>query len=163
MINIFNLFLVLSACWAILIFANNMLFLPYILIGIMVCALITFVSWKMGIVSKKSRFLFLNFGFFKHFISVIARSFFRSIILTIKSALFLNNTDPIIYHFPIEKQNDGNLTLLIATLSFIPGVFCVGIKDDELIIHALNEDCLINARLDKIYKGIEEINDNRLV
>lgn len=140
-----------------------MLFLPYVLIGILACAFVTFISWKMGIVNKKSRFLFLNFGFFKHFASAISKSFFRSIILVTKSAFFSNKKEPIIYHFPIEKQNDANLTLLIATLSFVPGIFCIGIKDEELIIHALNENYLVNARLDKIYKGIEEINDTRLV
>lgn len=163
MINIFNLFLVLFVCWAILMFVNNMLTLPYALIGILVCIMVTLISWKMGSVSKKSRFLFLNFGFFKHFAKVIAKSFFRSIILVAKTALSSNHKNPIIYHFPMEKQSDGNLTLLVATLSFIPGVFCIGVRDNELIIHALNEDCLINARIDKAYKGIEEINDSRLV
>jgi len=146
-----------------LIFVGNMLFLSYVLIGILACAVVTFISWKMGSVSEKSRFLFLNFGFFRHFISLIVKSFFRSIILITKTVFSFSHSDPIIYHFPMEKQNDANLTLLVATLTFIPGVLCIGIKNNELIIHALNEDYLMNARLDKIYKGIEEINDNRLV
>ena len=144
-------------------FVGNILTLPYALMGILVCIIVTFISWKMGSVSKKSRFLFLNFGFFRHFAMVIAKSFFRSVILATKSALSSTHNNPIIYHFPMQRQSDGNLTLLVSTLSFIPGVFCIGVRDNELIIHALNEDCLVNARLDKIYKGIEEINDSRLV
>lgn len=163
MLNIFNLFLVLFSSWLLLAFANNLFTTPYILIGVFASAITSVVSWRMGVINKSTHFIFLHYGFFKHFFILILISFFASIKFTFKTFLKPGEIKPVIYHFPIKKTGDNSIALLIATLAFVPGVLCIGVKNDQLIIHALNQDYLLNAKIAKLYRSIGEINDDRLV
>lgn len=164
MINLFNLFLFLFALWIFLITASGTFSWFYLCFGLSACALVSFVSWKIKIINRNSEFLFLNFSFYKHFIRIIAISFFRSIYLVIKLAFTdANNLKPVVYNIPIQKRIDPDLTLLIISVTLLPGIICVGIKEERIIIHAIDEKYIYKANLVQIYKNLYQVKDERLV
>jgi multisubunit Na+/H+ antiporter MnhE subunit len=161
MINIFNLFLVLLFCWFAFAFAGGVLSWFYLFLGIVASAIISLISWRIKLIDRTTDFLFLNLGFYQHFCKLIFLSFFKSMFLLVRSTLKTNHS--ITYYLPIKKQNNGELALFISTISLIPGLFCLGIKDEELVIHALDEKYFKQAKINELYNNIKSINDNRLV
>lgn len=161
MINIFNLFLVLLFCWLAFAFAGGVLSWFYLFLGIVVSAVISFISWKIKLISRSTNFLFLSLGFYKHFIRLFFTSFFKSIFVLVKSTF--KPGYPTIYYVTIKKQNSTELALFMSTISLIPGLFCLGIQDEELIIHALDEKYFKQTNINHIYNNLKHINDDQLV
>jgi len=161
MINIFNLFLVLLFFWFIFAGAGGVLSWLYLFLGIIVSATISLIAWKIKLINQSTDFLFLNLGFYKHFCKLIFCSFFKSIALLFSSSF--KTLNPVTYYLPITKQNSSELALFMSTISLIPGLFCLGLKDDELIIHALDEKYFKQSKINEIYNNLKSIKDDRLV
>ena len=74
------------------------------------------------------------------------------------------NNQPVLYILPIKKQNNRrNAALFISTISMTPGLFCVMIKDDEFVIHCLDQKYFKQSLIDKIHHNLHYINDDLLV
>lgn len=164
MINIFNLFLFLTAIWAVLLFAFDSFSTSYMVFGMFCAFITTLISWKLKLINKNFNFLFLNFGFYKHFFLVFFFSLFRSIFYLIKLVLLSKETSGYILEItPKKTPEKSDLMLFVATLTFIFGVSYIGTKKGAILIYVVDKDFFNEDRLKKIYDNISQINDDRLV
>lgn len=163
MINIFNLFLVLFSLWILFSYANHTLSWFYIFFGLVSSAIVSFISWKIKIINKYSNFLFLNFGFYRHFFYLIFGSFVSSMVIIFKMVMDSDDINPEFYSVEIKRCTNSELILLITTINLMPGLVCLGFKNKEIIIYALSKRYFKGLNLNKVYKNLHHINDNRLV
>ena len=163
MINIFNLFLTLFSFWILFAFSNGNLSWFYVFLGLFASITISFISWKIKIITKHSQFLFLHIGFYRHFLGIIFSSFLPSLLTIFRVAIGSKRIDCKIYSLPIKKLNNVELSLLISTINLLPGTIFVGIEDKKIIICGLNDQYIAKLNLAKIYDDLTKINDNRLV
>lgn len=106
MINIFNLFLILFSFWLLFSYSNGSLSWFYVCFGLLSSLLVSFVSWKMKIITKHSNFLFLHIGFYRHFLGIIFSSFPASLLTIFRAAIASPKVDYKIYFLPIKKLNN---------------------------------------------------------
>lgn len=165
MINIFNLFLVLFSAWIILCLTSNLFSTFYIATGFIFSCIISFISWQSKIINRESKFIFLNFGFYKHFLAFLIKNLHKSIILSIQFAIAGPSITPVLYKIPMDRKSisEIELSLFIATINIIPGIIYVGIDDQKIILHALSEKYLEYIDLNQIFHDLGKINDDSLV
>jgi len=163
MINIFNLFLTLFSFWLLLAYSNGNLSWFYILCGLIASSIVSFVAWRIKIITKYSHFLFLNIGFYRHFLAIIFLSFLASLLTIFRAVIGRNRIDCKIYSIPIKKLNNAELILLISTINLLPGTVFIGLEDQKIIICGLNEQYITKLNLEKICVNLAKINDNKLV
>lgn len=163
MINIFNLFLVLFSFWLLLAYSGGVLSWIYIAIGFVSSLIISFIAWRIKIINKYSSFLFLNIGFYKHFLKIIFSSFFVSIKIVVKTIYGSQDIKPDFYTAPIKKLNNNELVLLINTINLTAGLLFIGLKGRNIIIYATNEKLFKEFNVNKICSNLHKINDSRLV
>lgn len=165
MINIFNLFLFLLACWVLFMLSFGTFSVSYVCFGLLSCTLVAVVSAKIGLIEKNSELLYLSFGFYRHFFGVFMRNFYRSILLVISLAFGGKKFQPTLCKATIKKKFDFNPALLIATVNMTCGLLCIETKDDnsEFVIHAIDEKFFDGFDLQKTCLSLEETNDDKLV
>ncbi len=163
MINIFNLFLTLFFFWVLFAYSNDSLSWFYIFFGLASSIIVSFIAWKMKIITKYSHFLFLHIGFYRHFIGIIISSFVESLLIIFRAATSSSKIDCKTYSFPAKKLNNSELVLLMSTINLLPGTVFVGLEDQQITIFYLGIKYMERLNLDKIYDSLEKINDNRLV
>jgi multisubunit Na+/H+ antiporter MnhE subunit len=162
-INIFNLFLVLLSFWLLLAYSGGVLSWLYIAIGFVASLTVSFIAWKIKIINKYSSFLFLNIGFYKHFLKIIFSSFFVSIKIVIKIIFSSQDIKPDFYTAPIKKLNNNELVLLINTINLTAGLLFIGLNGKNITIYAVNEKLFKKLNISKICSNLHKINDSRLV
>jgi multisubunit Na+/H+ antiporter MnhE subunit len=164
MINIFNLFLTLFFFWILFGYSNDSISPFYISFGFLSSALVSFIAWKMKIITKYSHFLFLHIGFYKHFIGIVFFSFISSLLIIFRAAIASPKINPKIYFLPTQKNiNKNELVLLASTINLLPGTVFIGLEDKKIIVCSLNESYIAKLNLEKICQNLDKINDNRLV
>lgn len=164
MINIFNLFLFLCGFWAILAFVNGSFTLLFLIFGCVVALIISLISWKFKIINKNFNFLFLNLGFYYHFLSLLFVSFFYCVGFLIKSILFNQKEPNCLFFIQLNKGlGKTDLSLFIATLCFIPGISYIKSDENEIVIYAVSEKLFESLNLGKFYYNIHKINDDSLI
>jgi multisubunit Na+/H+ antiporter MnhE subunit len=163
MTNIFNLFLFLFALWVALMFASENISWFYIFFGIIAASLISFVSFRLKLLEEKSELLYLSFGFYRHFVKIFLKNFFTEIRLIIDLAFKKQPLHPLVYQIKFMPKSRINMAVLIASFNMSAGLLLIGSKDDELMIHAINEDFLKRFDLQQACAQISKINDDNLV
>jgi len=163
MINIFNLFLTLFFFWLLSAYRNENLSWFYVFFGMIASSIVSFIAWRIKIITKHSNFLFLHLGFYKHFIGTILSSFLASLLTIFRAAIGSPKIDCKIYFLPINRLSNAELALLIVTINFLPGVVFIGLEEQKIILCGLNEQYIAKLNLEKIYDNLAQINDNRLV
>ncbi len=164
MINIFNLFLFLSALWAILAFTSNGFSISFIIFGFIVSLFISVISWKFKIINKDFNFLFLNLGFYQHFLTIFFTSLFHCILFLVKITFTKGRGSGYLFQITPKKiLGKAELILFVATISFIPGISYVGSKKDTITIYTLSKDIYKRIDLSKFYHNVHEINDDSLI
>lgn len=150
--------------WAILLFISSSFSLILIAIGLITCFLISIISWKLKIINKNYNFLFLNLGFYRHFLATYMIYFIKSFIFIVKVSFFKDKSDPIFFEINLKKSlNKSDLSSFIATVTFIPGISYIETKNQQILIYAYNKKIFYSANLEKIYRNIYKINDDSLV
>ena len=163
MINIFNLFLFLYAFWGILAFAGGNLGMNFIIFGFLFSLIISLAAWKLKLINKKANFLFLNLGFYKHFLSLFFANLFRSIIFLAKTTFSKSQDNNCFFEITFEKiLNKSELSIFMASISFIPGICYVSCDKNIVTIYALNEEFFKKDSLNKIYNNINKVDDDNL-
>ncbi len=135
----------------------------YLLFGIAFSALISFTSFKLGLVKKESELLYLSLGFYRHFLQLYYQNFIKSCRLIILLALSKKPIRPLLYSVPLDYNNKFNPALMVASLNMSAGLFCIGIKENFFYIHAIDEQYFSDFDLFKMKKDLPEINDDNLV
>ncbi len=163
MLNIFNLFLFLFVLWSLfMITAGNISWL-YIFFGILASALVSIASFRLKLIEEKSELLHLSFGFYRHFSKIFMTNFFSAIKLVATLGLTNKALHPLIFTVKINSKNTFNPALLMVTFNMSTGLFCIGAKDDEMFIYAINEDFFKKIDLLKICAALNNMNDDNLV
>jgi multisubunit Na+/H+ antiporter MnhE subunit len=135
----------------------------YIFLGILAAAFVTFISLQLNLIDDKSELLYLNFGFYRHFLKIFATNFFSAIKLLIRLAFENGQLKTMIYELELSKQNQFSLALLIASFNMTTGLFCIGAANKKIFIHSLDKDYFQKVNLPKIYASLNCINEDNLV
>ncbi len=163
MLNIFNLFLFLLALWiTFMVVAGNISWL-YLGFGIVSAAFVAFSSSKLKLVEEKSELLYLSFGFYRHFFKIYCGSFFSSLNLIVEMAFRREPFKPVIHVVKITNKNRINLALFATSINMNTGLFCIGMRDNEAFIHAVEEQYFAKFNVRKLLNILPHINDDNLV
>jgi multisubunit Na+/H+ antiporter MnhE subunit len=163
MINIFNLFLFLLALWILFMTAAGNISWLYIFFGIGASAFVAAVSFRLKLIEKKSELLYLSFGFYRHFFRVFVGNFVSGIKLIFSLVFSREPLHPIIYSIDFGSSHKFNPALLMASFNMTTGLFCIGMKDQEILVHAIDEDYFKRFNLQKTYALLDNVNDDNLV
>ncbi len=161
MLNIFNFFLFLMSLWGLFMIGSSKISLAYFLFGIVSSILISFTSFKANIFNKNSELLYLSVGFYKHFVKIYLRDFFKSLSLLFRLAF--KGCVPNLYQLKLNDKYLTNKELLIASINMKSGIFYVGSKGDEMLIYAVSKDCFEKIDIHKLCLNLRNINDDSLV
>jgi len=164
MINIFNLFLFLYIFWLILLLINDIFSSFLLIFGVFVALFVSILARKIKIINKDINFLFLNFGFYKHFLLIYFLSLFRYLIL-LPRILFIDGKDNSdIIKISVKKLlNKQELLLFISTINMLPAISYVNKKNKEIIIYCAIKELFNEDEIIKIYDNIYKINDDSLI
>ncbi len=160
MLNIFNLFLFLFAVWLVLMSIWNHISWLYLFCGLAASALVTLASIRLKLIEKDRELLYLNFGFYRHFFNIFFGNFFSAIKIILRLSLKKEPLYPVIQ---IIKNNDTNLGLLVASINMTSGIFCIDCNNDNITIHALDQDYFKALNLKKIVNSLNDTKDENLI
>lgn len=164
MINIFNLFLFLYIFWLILMLINDIFSSFLLIFGVFVALFVSILARKIKIINKDINFLFLNFGFYKHFLLIYFLSLFRYLILMPRFLLINGRDNSYIIKFSVKKAlNRHELSLFISTINMLPAISCIDKKNKEITIYCVNKELFNKDEIVKIYDNIYKINDDSLI
>lgn len=144
-------------------FASGNISWFYIFFGIIASSLISFASFRLKLLEEKSELLYLSFGFYRHFVKIFFKNFSAEIKLVTDLAFKKQPLHPLVYKIKFIPKSKVNVAVLIASFNMSAGLLLIGSKDDELMIHAINEDFLKRFDLQRTYAEISKINDDNLV
>jgi len=163
MLNFFNLFLFLFAAWFCFMVGAQKITWLYIFFGLISSLLVAGASQRMKLFDKNSELLYLSLGFYRHFSKTYLANFFSSISLIVKMAFAKNSVNPLIFNLKFDDEQKYNVGLLIATINMTSGLFVIGTKEDELMIHAIDATYFTKFSLNKVNKSLANVNDDHLV
>lgn len=163
MLNIFNLFLFLFALWIFFMIAGNNISWLYIFFGLIASGFVAIVSFRLKLVEEKSELLYLSLGFYRHFINLFIKSFFSAIALIISLAISRKELNPTIHKIKLTPKDKFNPALLMASFNMSSGLFSIGMKDDEILVHAIDESYFKKFDLNKTRRSLNNANDDNLI
>jgi multisubunit Na+/H+ antiporter MnhE subunit len=105
----------------------------------------------------------LSIGFYRHFFKIFFKNFFSSIKLILKLAIAKELPQPLIYTVKISSKNHFNLALLMTSLNMTAGLFCIGAKEQKILVHAIDDEHFKQFDLQKVYRSLNNVNDDNLV
>lgn len=137
--------------------------LLYLVFGVMSAFLVSVSSFRLRLIEEKSELLHLSFGFYRHFVKRYLQNFFSSIRLLLEYVFAKEVPHPVIYKLEIPAESQFNPALLMASVNMTTGLFCIGTKDHEILVHALDEKYFKKFDLRKTCKSLNNVNDDNLV
>lgn len=135
----------------------------YLAFGIISSVLIAFSSYKLKLVEEKSELLYLSFGFYRHFFKIYFGSFFSALTLIFELAFRREPFKPVIHLVKITNKNRINLALFATSINMSSGLFCIGMRDNEAFIHAVEDQYFAKFNLKNLLSILPHINDDNLV
>ena len=135
----------------------------YVFFGILASSVVSIASYRVNIIEKKSELLYLSFGFYRHFFKFFLSNFFSAVKLVVKLAISNQPLYPRVYVIKLNEENQFNPALLMSSFNMTTGFFCIGMKDNEVFVHAIDEAYFKKFDLQKTYKSLNNVNDDNLV
>ena len=135
----------------------------YVLFGILAAGLVSVASYRLKLIEEKSELLYLSFGFYRHFFRIYFGSFFSAIQLVINLAFTNKQIKPVVYSINFNYKDAFNPALLMASFNMTTGLFCIGIKDDNLVIHAIDTEHFKKFNMSKTLAALGKVNDDNIV
>lgn len=132
----------------------------YFFFGLLFTAFIAIISYKTQLINKKTELLYLNTGFYIHFIKIYFGNFFSSLNIIFLSCFFNKSLNPVIKTVDLNKENQRNDGLLVTSINMTSGLFCVNINDKEVSIHCIDEKYFKKFNLEKTLKSLAKINEH---
>ncbi len=163
MLNIFNLFLFLLLLWAMFMLAAGHLSLLYLALGVIASGIVSLVSARLKLVEKNSELLYLSLGFYQHFSTIFVKNFLSSLLLIINLAFRKKDLRPTLHRIKLRANLRFNPALLMASFNMSAGLFCVDVKKNEILIHAIDSSYFKKFDLQKICLNLRDINDDNLI
>jgi multisubunit Na+/H+ antiporter MnhE subunit len=135
----------------------------YIGFGILSAGLVSIASFRLKLVEKDSELLYMSFGFYRHFFKIFFKNFFSSLKLIFRLAFDREPIHPTVHIVKLEEKNNINPALLMTSLSMSTGLFCIGVKDEKIMVHVIDEKYFKKFDAKKISADLKNINDDNLV
>ncbi len=129
----------------------------------MASTLLSLFSYKIKLIDEKSELLYLSFGFYRNFLKIYFGNFVSAITLIIALSFRREPFKPVIHVVNFDKKYHLNLALFATTINMTTGLFCIAIRDNEIFIHAAEEDYFARFDLQKLAKQLRYVNDDNLV
>lgn len=163
MLNIFNLFLFLFALWILFMISAGHISWLYVFFGILASGLVSISSFRLKLIEEKSEVLYLSFGFYRHFSKIFLKNFFSALKLIIDLAISRKSLHPTLHKIKLSEKNKFNPALLMASFNMSTGLFSIGTQDEEILIHAIDEEYFLQFDLQKTCNHLNNVNDDNLV
>ncbi len=163
MLNIFNLFLFLLALWVLFMISGNHVSWLYVFFGVIASAIVSIASFRLRMIEEKSELLYLSFGFYRHFCKIFLKNFFSSLKLITDIAITKSSFQPLIYRVKVDSEDSFNPLLLASTFSMTTGLLCIGLTNEEIFVHVIDEKYFKNFDLKMTCRTLAEVNDDNLV
>lgn len=163
MLNIFNQFLFLFACWIFFMTLASTFKILYFVLGVVACGAVSLLCYKLQIINNKSKFLFLSIGFYRHFFLIYFKNFFKAIFLIIDLAINRRVMMPTINIIKFNEENAEDNHLLIASINFCVGVFVLNATESSLVIHSIDKGFFKELNINNLKKQLRLINDDEIV
>ena len=125
--------------------------------------LVSLVSMRLKLVEKNSELLYLSLGFYRHFFMIFVNNFLSSLFLIMNLAFRKKDLHPTLHRIKLRANLRFNPALLMASLNMSTGVFCVGVKENEILIHAIDPSYFKKCDFQKICLNLRNINDDNLI
>jgi len=162
MLNAITLFFILFVFWifnAVLVGITPLL----IFIRLILSSLIAFICWRLNIISSKSSFMILQFGFYKFIFNKIIENLSNVFRLSFQFLNPKHEFKPILDYVFLDKDKDSEIALGVNLITFLAGTICVAVKKRYVIVHSLGKEYFspaemydISSQLDKVYDDVLE-------
>lgn len=153
----------LLALWVLFMIGSNKISLVYVIFGVISAAFVAAVSFRLKLIEKRSELLYLSSGFYRHFFKIYAKNILAAIKLIIDLATSKKSLHPTLHKVKIGLNDKFNPALLMASFNFSAGLLSIGIKDYEILVHAIDENYFRRFDLQKICASLNNVNDDNLV
>ena len=163
MTNIFNLFLFLLLLWIIFMISSNKFSTGFVLFGALSSMIVAFSSYQLKLFDKKSELLYLSIGFYKHFLTLYFKNFWRSFYVLFNLATFGKTFHPTIRYINLKENYKFNHTLLIATINMNCGLFAINVANNKIAVHCVNDSYFFAFDLLKYTINLNNVNDDNLI
>ena len=163
MLNIFNQFLFLLVCWIFFMTLASTFKVLYFILGVIACGIVSLICYKLEIINKKSKFLFLSIGFYQHFFSVYFKNFFKAIKLIIDLAISRRVMMPSINIIKHNEESGDDHHLLVASINLYVGVFVLNATETSLVIHSIDKSFFKELNINNLKKQLRLVNDDEIV
>lgn len=163
MLNVSTLFLILFAFWMAMSVSANFITIPFILLGLLSSIIISVIAYRIKILNPKHQFLFLQIGFYNYLFGIINQNFFKNFKTAFEFIKKEPNIDPVVDYIFVDKENDSETALFVASLGLIPGAICFAIKKKYLIVHLLDKQYLSLLDIHNANIAVSSVYDDSIV
>lgn len=161
---LFSLFFIYLSIWMILFLSSSQFNSLYLVVGVVISFIVAYLSVILKFVSKKGKFLFLQFGFYRFIFNKINNSFYYTTtfaykILTGKTQSFT----PLVDYIYLENDDIYETALLVNTLNMLPGVICITIKRRYIVVYSIGYEYFIPTDVFLFNQDIINAYDDSLI
>lgn len=135
----------------------------FLAFGIFSSILVSLTSHRLKLIDSKSELLYLSFGFYRHFIKLYFKNFFKSFSLIIDLAINRKSLHPTTHKIKFRENYNFNPALLVSSFNMTAGLFVIAMEGDEIMIHTIHEDYYYEFDLLHNIVSLNNVNDDNLV
>jgi multisubunit Na+/H+ antiporter MnhE subunit len=135
----------------------------HFIFGVIIASVGAFLALRHNIIKKDIEPLFFHFGFYRHFAQLFIKNFISSVFLLFKLAFSHNKPRPLLYRVNFDATNKFQPSLLVNSFSMSSGLLSLGMIDDKILVHAINENYFNKFNLKKIITSLKKASDDNLV
>lgn len=164
MLVFLTLFFTNLSLWLLFFILNSYFNTLYFMFGIIISVVISYLTVKLRLINRQNNFLFLQLGFYKFVFDKINLMF--SCTLKFSYYLLTNNKkkfEPTIDHLYIDNSNIYEVNLLVNLLNMLPGVVCIAIRKQYLLVYSLGFEYFIPSDIFILGRDLNGIYDDSLV
>ena len=163
MLNKITIFLLLFLSWIIGLFLIKEIKLFSVIFGFFTCIFIIIFLFKATIITNNTKFLFLQFSFYKYIFSKVFSKFFYIIDICSKFIDPKTKFTSIVDYIFLNKDSDSESGFIANLLNILPGTFGILMKKRYLIVHSLDLKYFSLKEMYDISNEVVGINDDSLI
>ena len=159
---LFSLFFIYLSIWIVLFLSSSQFNSLYLVIGVVISFIVAYLSLRLKFVSKKGKFLFLQFGFYRFIFNKVNNSFYYTVMFAYK-ILTGKSFAPLVDYIYLENDDIYETALLVNTLNMLPGVICMVVKRRYIVVYSVGYEYFIPTDIFLFNQDIVSAYDDSLV
>jgi multisubunit Na+/H+ antiporter MnhE subunit len=163
MLNKVAVFLLLFVTWTATLFLLNIFNYYHLFFGFVASLVSTFFVFGASIIVSDSKFLFLQFGFYKYIFTKMNTSLTKVFKLCLEFMDADVKFTSILDYVFLNKDSDSNAVLCTNILTLMPATLGILMKKRYLIVHSIDKDYFSLGDMYNISVEVEKIDDDSLV